>query len=99
VSESVAIELPERMDIASAERVHMQLEQALEQGCAIDLIGTAVQKLDTAGVQILTGFFAEAESQHQVVSWQDVSETITETFSFLNLTDAVGLDKQAGASE
>lgn len=99
MSESVSIELPERLDIASAERIHMQLEQVLEQGCAIDLIGTAVQKIDTAGVQILTGFFAEAMNQHLVVNWQDVSDSITETFSFLNLTAAVGLDQQAGAKE
>lgn len=99
MSETVAVELPERMDIASAERTHMQLEQVLEQGSSIDLIGAAVQKIDTAGVQILAGFFAEAENLHLVVNWRNVSDTIEETFSFLNLATSVGLDKQAGASK
>jgi ABC-type transporter Mla MlaB component len=99
VSEAVAVELPERMDIASAETMHMELEQVLEQGCSFELRGAAVQKVDTAGVQLLASFFTEAEKQHLSVSWQAPSEAIVETFSFLKLTAAVGLDQLAGASE
>ena len=99
VSEAVAVELPERMDIASAESMHMELEQVLQQGNSVELRGAAVQKVDTAGVQLLTSFFAEAENQHLKVSWQETSEAIVETFSFLNLTSAVGLDQPVGASE
>lgn len=99
MSETIEIELPNRMDIASAEKTHLSLESVLEQGSSIALMGANVSKLDTAGVQLLTCFFTAAKSQHVPVEWSGVSGTILETFTFLNLEQSVGLENHAGAGE
>jgi ABC-type transporter Mla MlaB component len=99
VSETIEIELPDRMDIASAAKMHLNFENVLEQGSGIELKGANVSKLDTAGVQLLTCFFAAAKSQHVVVEWSGVSGTILDTFRFLNLQQLVDLEEHAGASE
>jgi len=99
VSETIEIRLPDRMDIASAEKTHVSFENVLEQGVGIELMGANVSKLDTAGVQLLTCFFAAARSQHLAIGWSGVSDTILETFTFLNLQQCVGLEEHAGASE
>lgn len=92
MSDLVELMLPERMDIASADQVHVSLEAALEGGAPIELNGEKVVRLDTAGVQIMISFFSEAENQHIDVAWKKPSSTICEVFSFLNLASAVGLE-------
>lgn len=89
------VEFPDRMDIASAEQVHMALEQALEQGQAVELSAAKVVRLDTAGVQLILGFCAEAEKQHLEVTWKEPSDTIVEVMSFMGLAKKVGLEEVA----
>jgi ABC-type transporter Mla MlaB component len=95
MTERVAIDLPDRMDIASAEQLHLTLEGALSDGQPIQLNGDKVGKIDTSGVQLLLGLFREAGKQHLDVSWNQPSETILEAINFLNLTAEVGLNETA----
>lgn len=99
MSDVAVIELPERMDIAAAESTHVTLENVIQQGKPVSLSAANVNKLDTAGVQLLVGFFTEAKNQHIDIEWQDPSETILNTFTFLSLSDQVGLGEIAGANE
>lgn len=91
MTESIALALPDRMDIASAEQLHVSLEAALAEGAAITLIGSAVAKIDTAGMQLLLGFFTESIRLHIDVSWSNPSSTIQEAVTFLNLNEQVCL--------
>ena len=99
MSDVVVIELPERMDIAAAESTHVTLENVIQEGKPVSLSAANVNKLDTAGVQVLVGFFTEAQNHHINVAWQEPSETILNTFTFLSLSDQVGLGDLAGANE
>lgn len=93
MSDSIELVLPDRMDVASAEQVHVSLEGALEQGGPIEINGEQVVRLDTAGVQLMVAFFREAEKQHVEVAWKQVSSTITEVLEFMNVGKAVGLEQ------
>jgi ABC-type transporter Mla MlaB component len=93
MTERVAIDLPDRMDIASAEQLHLTLEAALSDGMPIQLNAARVGKIDTSGVQLLLGLFREASKQHLDVSWNQPSETIQEAINLLNLTAEVGLNE------
>lgn len=99
MSDVVVVELPERMDIAAADSTHVTLENVIQEGKPVTLSAANVNKVDTAGVQILASFFAEAKQHHIDVRWRDASETILNTFTFLNLSDQVGLDDFTGANE
>ncbi len=87
------IDLPDRMDIASAEQLHVTLEAALAAGTAISLKGANVSKIDTTGVQLLLGLFREAEKQHLDVAWCEPSETIVNAVDLFNLKNDVGLTR------
>ena len=91
MSDRLEIELPDRMDIASAEQVHVTLEAALEQDQSVELHGARVVRFDTTCVQLLLSFFNEAQKQHLDVAWKQPSSTITEVMTFLGLADSVGL--------
>ena len=92
MSELTELELPDRMDVASAEQVHVTLEAALEKGLPIELNGEKVSRFDTAGVQLMVSFFAEAAKQHIKVIWKTPSDSIREVSEFLNLNSAIGLE-------
>lgn len=98
MSESAAqefkVELSERLDIASAEALHLSLEDALASGQEVKLMGADVVKLDTAGVQVLSAFCEEANKLHLKVDWIKPSDTISQVFTFLGLTEMVGLNVQ-----
>lgn len=85
------INLPDRMDIASAEQLHMTMEAALAEGSAISLKANSVSKIDTTGVQLLLGLFREADKQHLDVNWCEPSETILDAMELFNLQNEVRL--------
>lgn len=98
MSDATQINLPERFDIASVEDVHQQMEDALTQGKAVVIEGSAVTRLDTAALQLLVAFHAEAGNTHMEVSWAEPSSTIHQVFDFMQLGEHVGLSSpQAGA--
>jgi ABC-type transporter Mla MlaB component len=90
-----AIELPDCMDVASSEQVHVALEAALEQDQPVELDGAKVVRFDTAGVQLLMSFFAEAEKHHLDVAWKETSSMISEVMTFMGLAESVGLEEIA----
>ncbi len=93
MSDRAELVLPDRMDIASAEQLHVTMEAAIEQGNPIELNGEKVVRLDTAGVQLLLSFCAEAEKQHIDVEWKSPSSTLFEVFEFMKLGSAVRLEQ------
>ncbi len=93
MSDRVELVLPDRMDVASAEQLHVTLEAALEEGNPIELNGEKVVRLDTAGVQLVVSFIAAAEMQHIDVAWKAPSSTLFEVFEFMKLGNAVGLEQ------
>ncbi|MFT7687780.1 MAG: anti-anti-sigma regulatory factor [Candidatus Azotimanducaceae bacterium] len=75
------VELSEKLDIASAEELHLTLEDAIASGQAISLQGGSVCKVDTAAVQVLSAFCGEAGKLHIDVEWVDPSDAIRQVFS------------------
>jgi len=94
VAQNFKVELSERLDISSAEALHLSLEDALASGQEIKLMGADVEKIDTAGAQVLSAFYDEASKLHLKVDWIEPSDTILQIFTFLGLTKKVGLDDQ-----
>ena len=93
-AQNFKVDLCERLDISSAEALHLSLEDALASGQEIKLMGADVVKLDTAGIQVLSAFCEEADKLHLKVDWVEPSGTISQIFTFLGLTEKVGLDVQ-----
>ena len=92
--EEFVVQLGEKLDIAKAEELHHDLEDALASNQTIRLDGDQVVKMDTAGVQVLSAFCEEAKKLHLEVGWKDPSDTLFQIFGFLGLTESVGLNDQ-----
>ena len=100
MTESSVFELPERMDIAAAEAVHLEMDNILAAGQPVTVDGNKVVKIDTSGVQLLYAFKSFAEMHHLELSWQAPSECLSEAFSFLGMgdffsSDGVNLQEQS----
>jgi phospholipid transport system transporter-binding protein len=58
---------------------------------AAALDGTAVQRIDMAGVQLLLAFIRERRAAHAAVSWKGVSPALLEAARAFGLTTAMKL--------
>lgn len=85
-----SIDLPNRLGIANVTTFREELSAAFEQSGAIEIGAAAVERVDTAGLQLLTAFVAAAKGRGQDVRWKAPSSVFTQTVTTLGLDEALG---------
>jgi phospholipid transport system transporter-binding protein len=55
------------------------------------LNGSAVARIDTAGLQLLVAFIRERRAANQPVDWQSVSAAVRDTASLIGVSAALNL--------
>jgi anti-anti-sigma regulatory factor len=88
-----SIRLGDSLTIAQVRLVHRELKQALAAvgGSAVTLDGSAMEAVDTAGVQLLAAFLREAQTRGITVRWRNVPAALPECARRLGLREALQL--------
>jgi len=77
--------------IASAAALRASLLKRLTDAGNVQIDASAVQRIDTASLQVLAAFARDRRAGGLAVEWLDVPACLTEAASLLDLTDALGL--------
>ena len=85
-----AVALPEECGIASAPKLKATLLKRLGEGGSVKIDAGAVQRVDSAGLQVLAAFARDRRAAGRAVEWLSVPESLAQAASLLSLTDALG---------
>jgi anti-anti-sigma regulatory factor len=81
----------EVFDITVALHYHEQLNELLNEQKQISLNADKVEKLDGAGLQLLSAFFIAAEKLNLQIVWTGASETFLKNAEVLGVSEKIGL--------
>jgi phospholipid transport system transporter-binding protein len=84
------VALPTDFRLAELAAVKAELLEALE-APAVHLDGTAVERVDTAALQLLAAFRRESAARGQSAAWQGVSVVMRDAASLLGLAQVLEL--------
>lgn len=86
-----SIQLDEILDISHANSIHQRLKTTMNAGenCVLD--GSAVEHVDTAGIQLLFAFIKTSNKQGSQIQWQGVSEKLRSAMDRLGMTREMGV--------
>lgn len=79
------------LDIAHAEALYERLSQVLEKGQDITLDASAVERADTAGLQVMCGFMQSVSVANIGCTWHAPTPAIYETAALLDLVECLQL--------
>ena len=91
MAESVVVDLPDNLTIATAEELHKQLDPFAIGGQDVVLNAGLVERVDTAGLQALYAFHQALKSHSSVMSWSAKSDALVDAAKLLGLTDHLAL--------
>jgi ABC-type transporter Mla MlaB component len=77
--------------VAGASTLKQSLASHLDEPQPITLDITALQRIDTAGLQVLTAFVRERAGQGRKVEWRGSAPALTSAAQLLGLTSLLGL--------
>lgn len=81
----------EHLDIAEAANLHSRLQKALTKSANIELKADAVQKVDTAGLQLFVALAREVAQTGGSLHWKKPSQVLMDTAKQLGLDGELGL--------
>ncbi len=86
------------LDVGGARELHARLGQALATRKVVVLDAAAVERADTAALQVLCAFFKAAKSGQVSVEWLRSSATLRGAAQLLGLTACLELPAASGQS-
>jgi len=84
-SNEILMELDANMDISCVAELRQILAAALAQSQPIVIAADAVERMDTAGVQLLYSFFSHAKDLSEDISLRGVSDGMKDAFHVAGL--------------
>jgi ABC-type transporter Mla MlaB component len=91
------VSLPAECVIASAAGLRTALLKRLGDSGNVQIDASAVQRIDTAALQVLAAFARDRREGSLPVEWLGVPGCLTEAATLLDLTDVLGLQGARGA--
>jgi anti-anti-sigma regulatory factor len=89
--------LPDTLTITDVGTLHKAFLPRLDQGTALVLDGQAVERVDGAGLQLLTAVFKEAAARQLPVHWHAASEALRRGAAELGVDRLLGLGDDRAA--
>ena len=83
------------LDISGVAELRAQLLAALELGESFCVDASAVERIDTAALQVFTAFFQDAASRQMSVQWQSPSAALCRAAGLLGLSSLLNLPDAA----
>jgi anti-anti-sigma regulatory factor len=93
-----AVVLPAECAIASAPELRDGLLKRLSDARNVQIDASALQRIDTASLQVLAAFARDRRAEGLPVEWLSVPACLTDAAALLDLTDALGLASPAVAA-
>lgn len=85
-------QLPEDMLVDNLASMALQLEAVLvDSPACIEMDASALEHVDTAGMQLLYAFARDARQDGKTLAWQDMNPHIVEAARLLGMTDMLAL--------
>jgi ABC-type transporter Mla MlaB component len=85
------VSLPAECVIASAASLRTALLKCLGDSANVQIDASAVQRVDTASLQVLAAFARDRRADGLPLEWLGVPACLSEAATLLDLTDALGL--------
>jgi anti-anti-sigma regulatory factor len=86
------VSLAETLDISTVQNLHGELQAALEGGSPVCLHGSAVERVDTAALQVLAALFIYADEHQSELEMQSPSEALVNSAMLLGIAGQIGLN-------
>lgn len=91
-TEKKVIDCGVELTISKAADLHHQLQTATHESLLVELKAGAVEKVDSAGLQVIVSAFKEIEKTSGKISWDAPSDVLRQAANTLGLSPFVGLD-------
>ena len=91
---SLQYALPGASLISDCPQLKSELSQLVAASPPVILDATALQRIDTAGLQLLCAFVAARRRQQLVTEWRGVPAALSQAGSLLGLSSELGLPQQ-----
>ncbi len=90
---SSSIVCGEYLDISNINQISEKLRSALDSNDPVTFLdGEAVERIDAAGLQLLTTFFKDAKSQGMTLHWHKPSDVLKTASRLTGLSGFLNLD-------
>lgn len=93
MSNEINIECGEIVDISAVSDLYQQLNGALEKDGPVTLNAGAIERIDTAALQMFACFVQEVKKRHRDVSWKAPTEALLRSAHFLGMKQVLLLDE------
>ena len=90
--ETLNVSLAETLDISTVQNLHGELQAALDGGAPVTLHGSAVERVDTAALQLLAALFIYADEHQSKLEMQSTSEALVNSAMLLGMAGHIGLN-------
>ena len=84
--------LAETLDISTVQNLRGELQVALDSGAPVCLYGSAVERVDTAALQVLAALFVYADRHQGKLEMQSPSEALVHSAMLLGMAGHIGLN-------
>lgn len=91
-SDKKMIDCGEALTIANAAEIHQSLQAALSESLHLELKADEVDKVDSAGLQVILALFKEIEKVSGKVEWNTPSDVLKQAAITLGISDRIGLN-------
>lgn len=91
MAETTPVTCPAALDIAAVQDFHVQLREALEQGATLTFHCDRIERIDTAGLQLLAACCQDAADRKVDVHWDGVNDILREAAGRLGLLGLLNL--------
>ena len=88
---ATTVRLGTTLDINSAASLHGEIRAALTSAAPLQLDASAVERIDTAALQVFAALFNDTHAAHDRVVWQTPTQTLIDTARLLGLTEHLRL--------
>jgi len=85
------IDCGDLLDISMVNQINQKLKDALNSGCNISINISKIERIDTAGAQILCAFYQDTKSKKIKCEWTIPSDVFAKSIKQLGLSEHLEL--------
>ena len=79
------------LDVSGSGELKKQLEKIFRRKSPFELDGSAIERIDTAALQVLAAFSRESRNRDIELAWAGVSDSLRNASTLLGLTRELGI--------
>ena len=96
VRDDGSLTLAAECTVAEAQSLRSELARRLDQAGPVRVDVSALQRIDTAGLQLLAAFVRDRRTAGRLVEWHGRADALEGAASLLGLTDMLELPREVG---